>query len=134
VHHHAIAVVIANPLEDSLIFAVRRPYDDVDLPGIWGFPATAIKQGESALTAATRIATLKLGGKMTLGVMLAEGTQKGTTQCLVMSLYAGTLDSSLPELPNPTMKADGVTYYISWKWPLSNRLPKEQEWGHSVTN
>ena len=71
---------------------------------------------------------------MTLGVMLAEGTQKGTTQCLVMSLYAGTLDSSLPELPNPTMKADGVTYYISWKWPLSNRLPKEQEWGHSVTN
>ena len=53
---HAIAVVIANPLDDSLILVVRRPYDDVDLPGIWGLPATAIKQGESPDTAANRIA------------------------------------------------------------------------------
>ena len=113
---HAIAVVIPNPLDDSLILTVRRPYDDVDLPGIWGLPATVIKHGESPHTAAHRIATLKLGGKMTLGIMLAEGAQERTTQRLVMSLYAATIDSSLPKLPNPTMNVGGVTYYIGWKW------------------
>ena len=120
---HAIAVVIANPLDDSLILVVRRPYDDVDLPGIWGLPATAIKQGESPDTAANRIAALKLGGKMTLGVMIAEGTQERTTQHLVMSLYKATLDSLSPELPDPTMKIDDITYYIGWKWaPVESLL------------
>ena len=113
---HAIAVVITNPLDDYLILTVRRPYDDVDLPGVWGLPATVIKPGESSHTAARRIGTLKLGGKMTLGIMLAEGAQERTTQRLIMSLYAATIDASLPKLPNPRMNVDGVTYYIGLKW------------------
>ena len=113
---HAIAVVITNPLDDYLILTVRRPYDDVDLPGIWGLPATVIKPGESSHTAARRIGTLKLGGKMTLGNMLAQGTQWQATQCLIMSLYAATIKSPLSQLPNPIMNVDGVTYYIGWKW------------------
>ncbi|MEE2656854.1 MAG: NUDIX hydrolase [Chloroflexota bacterium] len=126
---HAIAVVIANPLDDSLFLTVRRPYDDVDLPGIWGLPATVIKHGESPHTAAQRIATLKLGGKMTLGVMLAEGTQERATQHLVMSLYAATLGSSLLKFPNPTTNVDGVTYYIGWKWASIKTLTAGAQMG-----
>ena len=124
---HAIAVAIACPLDDSLILTVRRPYDDVDLPGIWGLPATVIKQGESLHTAADRISTLKLGGKMTLGVMLADGTQERATQRLVMSLYAATLEPPFPELLNPTTSAEGVTYYIGWRWaPIESLIAGAQ--------
>ena len=113
---HVIAVVIANPLDDSLILTVRRPYNDVNLPGIWGLPATSIKPDESHRNAAHRLGTLKLGGKMALGIMLAEGGQERASQHLIMSLYAATLDSSSPKLPNPTRNVDGATYYIDWKW------------------
>ncbi len=126
---HAIAVIIANPLDDSLILTVRRPYDDVSLPGIWGLPATSMKPHESRRTAAHRIGTLKLGGKMTLGIMLAEGVQERAPQRLIMSLYAATLDSASPNLPNPVRNVGGATYYIDWKWAPVESLIAGAEMG-----
>jgi ADP-ribose pyrophosphatase YjhB (NUDIX family) len=112
----AIAVFIANPLDTSLLLIVRRPDDDEDLPGVWGLPATSIKDNESDHAAALRLGTRKLGADLTLGAVLAEGTQERATQHLVMNLYAATLGAASPILPEPNDQIDGSTYYTDWQW------------------
>ena len=112
----AIAVVISNPLDASLVLTVQRPDDDEDLPGVWGLPATTIRHDESANDAAHRLGTRKLGADLTLGTLLAEGTQERSTHHLAMTLYAASLGATAPELPEPKNHIDDATYYTKWEW------------------
>jgi ADP-ribose pyrophosphatase YjhB (NUDIX family) len=118
----AIAVVIANPLDASLVLTVLRPDDDEDLPGVWGLPATSIKHDESDSTAANRLGTRKLGTTLTLGTLLAEGTQERSTHHLAMRLYAASLGATSPLLPASDNHDDGTTYYTEWKWAARDSL------------
>jgi len=112
----AIAVVISNPLDTSLLLTVRRPDDDEHLPGVWGLPATSIKDNESDHDAAYRLGTHKLGATITLDEVLVEGSQERATQHLAMSLYSATLDVESPKFPEPNDQIDGSTYYTDWQW------------------
>ena len=118
----AIAVVIANPQDASLVLIVRRPEDDDDLPGIWGLPATSIKLDESDADAAHRLGTRKLGAELTLAAVLAQGNQARTTYQLAMRLYTASLGAAIPQLPAPENHIDDSTYYTEWKWAPRDSL------------
>ena len=113
---HAIAVVIPNPVDASLVLTVQRPDDDEDLPGVWGLPATSIRPNESDDGAAHRLGDRKLGAALTLGILLSKGTQERPTHRLAMRLYSASLKAEVPELPEPKNQNDGATYYIEWRW------------------
>ncbi len=125
----AIAVFIENPLDSSRLLTVRRPDDDEDLPGVWGLPATSLRDNESVEAAAHRLGTRKLGVNVTLGTMLAEDSQERATQHLSMSLYAATLDATSPELPESDDQIDGSTYYTDWQWGLLESLSQGAQMG-----
>ena len=125
----AIAVVIPNPLDDSLVLTVQRPDDDADLPGVWGLPATSMRPDESTNDAAHRLGTLKLGAGLTLGSLLAEGTQQRSTHHLAMKLYTASIDAMAPELPEPKNHVDDATYYTEWKWAPRESLRKGADMG-----
>lgn len=118
----AIAVVIANPQDASLVLIVRRPEDDDDLPGIWGLPATSIKLDESDADAAHRLGTRKLGAGLTLDTVLAEGSQDRPAYQLAMRLYTASLGAATPQLPEPENHIDDSTYYTEWKWAALDSL------------
>jgi hypothetical protein len=122
----AIALVIANPQDTSLVLTVLRPDDDEDLPGIWGLPATSIKGDESDESAARRLGNKKLESDLTLGMMLAEGNQERATQHLAMRLYSATLGATVPELAH---HGDGSTYYTEWKWAPRESLIEGAQMG-----
>ncbi len=125
----AIAVLIENPLDSSRLLTVRRPDDDEDLPGVWGLPATSLRDNESVEAAAHRLGTRKLGVNVTLGTMLAEDSQERATQHLSLSLYAATLDATSPELPESDDQIDGSTYYTDWQWGLLESLSQGAQMG-----
>ena len=96
----AIAVVIPNPRDHSLLLAVRRPDDDEDLPGVWGLPATTVRPHESDADAATRLGETKLGTSLTLQHLLADGTRTRTDYKLYMRLCSATMTNPEPTLPS----------------------------------
>jgi len=120
----AIAVLIASPLDSSRLLTVRRPDDDEDLPGVGGLAATSLKDDESVEAAAR-----KLGANVTLGAMLAEGSQESAAQHFSLSLYAATLDATSPELPESNGQIDGSTYYTDWQWDLRESLSQGAQMG-----
>lgn len=126
---HAIAVVIPNPVDPSHVLTVQRPDDDEDLPGVWGLPATSIRPNESEADAAHRLGTRKLGGPLTLGALLAEGTQERPTHRLAMRLYSASLVAEVPELPETKDQDDGVTYYTEWRWSPRESLHEGADMG-----
>lgn len=125
----AIAVVIANPLVTSLVLTVLRPDDDEDLPGVWGLPATSIRHDESDVTAANRLGSRKLGAMLTLGTLLAEGTQERPSHHLAMRLYEASLSAASPVLPASENHDDGTTYYTEWKWASRDSLREGAQMG-----
>tara|TARA_B100000809_G_scaffold246016_1_gene273541 strand:- start:511 stop:951 length:441 start_codon:yes stop_codon:yes gene_type:complete len=118
----AIAVVIANPQDASLVLIARGPEDDDDLPGIWGLSATSIKLDESDADAAHRLRTRKLGAELTLNAVLAEGNQDRRTYQLAMRLYTASHWAPAPQLPEPENHIDDSTYYTEWKWAPRDSL------------
>lgn len=125
----AIAVLIASPLDSSRLLTVRRPDDDEDLPGVGGLAATSLKDDELVEAAAHRLGTRKLGANVTLGAMLAEGSQESAAQHFSLSLYAATLDATSPELPESNDQIDGSTYYTDWQWDLRESLSQGAQMG-----
>ena len=124
----AIAVVLPSPHDDSLLLVVQRPHDDEDLPGVWGLPATTVRPHESDADAATRLGTTKLGAPVTLGALLAEGSQQRRDTELSMHLHAATMPSEGPTLPSPPYEP-GVTYYADWRWAPRSALRAGAERG-----
>ncbi len=73
---YVVAVVLKNKRSDDEFLIVKRPHDDPDLGGNWGFPATSMLPGELPEQAAKRICQEKLhcGGEPTkfLGLMFQK--------------------------------------------------------------
>ena len=125
----AIAVVISNPLDTSLVLTVLRPDDDEDLPGVWGLPATSINGDETDADAANRLGTRKLGAMLTLGTLLAEGIQERSIYHLTMRLYSAFLGATSPLLRASDNHDDGTTYYNEWKWAARDSLREGAKMG-----
>ena len=96
----AIAVPIASLLDISLLLTVRRPDNDEDLPGVWGLPATSLKDDDPIDAAAHRPGTRKLGANVTLNAIIAKGSQERATQNLSIHLYTAPLDATSPNSLN----------------------------------
>ena len=117
----AIAVVLRNPQDPSLLLAVQRPDDDQDLPGVWGLPATTLRPGETYIAAAARLGEAKLGSPLALGPLLAEGSRQREAYELSMKLYDATLSAPEPVLPAKAVQP-GVTCYRAWRWAPKSSL------------
>ena len=124
----AIAVVIPNPRDHSLLLTVRRPDDDEDLPGAWGLPATTVRPHESDADSATRLGETKLGSPLTLGALIAEGRQPRPGKELSMRLYSASMPATAPTLPTVAGQR-GVTYYADWRWAPKSALEDGAERG-----
>ncbi len=120
----AIAVVIPNPRDPSLLLAVRRPDDDEDLPGVWGLPATTVHPHETDADAASRLGETKLGSP----ALIAEGSQPRPGNELSMRLYSASMTATAPILPIVAGQ-QGVTYYADWRWAPKSALEDGAERG-----
>lgn len=111
---YVVAVVLKNRQNPDEFLVVKRPDDDPDLGGNWGFPATSMKPGELPEQAAERICREKLdcGGKATrfLGIMF----QKRNSYDIFLMDIEVDLTEGEPDVHKAT--AEGSTLYTEQKW------------------
>ena len=112
---HAVAAVVRR---DDLVLAVRRPEEPgEELPGVWGLPATTLREGESAEEGVRRVGREKLGVELTLLRSLAEGEQQREAYRLRMMVYEASMagEPSASGGPRRTSDVAGTLYEaIDW--------------------
>lgn len=109
---HAVSLVIKDENDNFLV--VKRPDDpNDDLGGVWGFPAVTLKEGESEIQGADRIATTKLGIKIHLGKRLGESTHDRKAHELTLADYEATVAEGIPTAPQSDTS---VTQYSECKF------------------
>ena len=112
----SVALVLVKEDDPSKVLLVRRPQDDEEFPGMWGLPATLLRNGETCEEVARRIGVEKLGVEVRVGGLISSGKQERCGYILEMDLYDARLDGSVVSLPvSPTAGRD-VTLYTSWRW------------------
>jgi len=111
---YVVAVVLKNRQNPDEFLIVRRPDDDPDMGGQWGFPAIAMKVGELPEQAAQRICKEKLNceAKVTrfLGIMLQKRNS--------YDIFLMDVDMLLTEGQQPNVHAASTenTAYVDQKW------------------
>jgi very-short-patch-repair endonuclease/8-oxo-dGTP pyrophosphatase MutT (NUDIX family) len=110
---HAVAIAVRRA--DGLVLAVRRPDEPgEELPGVWGLPATTLREGETPDDGARRLGREKLGVKLTAERSLAEGEQQRPGYTLHMTVVAASM-SGEPRLAVGTPDATATLYDgIDW--------------------
>jgi ADP-ribose pyrophosphatase YjhB (NUDIX family) len=107
----SISLVIEGP---AGVLLVRRPDDDDNLPGVWGLPATSLRQGESEHDALLRAGREKLGVEVEPLRPVGEETgERGSMRDWAARVVEGT-----PEVPQP---GEG-TQYVSLRWGDAGEL------------
>jgi hypothetical protein len=101
----SISLVIEGP---AGVLLVRRPDDDDNLPGVWGLPATSLRQGESEHDALLRAGREKLGVEVEPLRPLGEETG----ELVSMRDWAARVVEGTPEVPQ---LGEG-TQYVSLRW------------------
>jgi hypothetical protein len=101
----SISLVIEGP---AGVLLVRRPDDDDNLPGVWGLPATSLRQGESEHDALLRAGREKLG----VEVEPLRPVGEETGDLVSMRDWAARVVEGTPEVPQP---GEG-TQYVSLRW------------------
>jgi 8-oxo-dGTP diphosphatase len=96
---HSVALAI---FKDDQIFAIRRPQDDDELPGIWGLPAGTCRDQETTADVIMRIGRDKLGVNLTPVRRLADGRQDRSRYRLEMELWEALME--------------GIPKYPEWQW------------------
>ena len=109
---HSVAVLVR---KGDKILTVRRPDDDVELPGIWGLPAGAYRTGETLETIVERIGRDKLGIELRSLDVLVRGRQNRADYTLEMELVEAEMD--------------GIPSHSEWRWALPGVLQGGQERG-----
>lgn len=119
---HAVAAAVRR--DDGLVLAVRRPDEPgEELPGIWGLPATTLRDGESAEEGVRRLGREKLGVELTPLRALAEGEQQRPSghrrkdYMLRMTVYDASMAGEPSALGGPP-RAPGTpgTLYEAIDW------------------
>jgi 8-oxo-dGTP diphosphatase len=101
----SISLVIEGP---AGVLLVRRPDDDDSLPGVWGLPATSLREGESEHDALVRAGREKLG----VEVEPLRPVGEDTSDRLSMRDWEARIVQGTPKVPQP---AEG-TQYVSLRW------------------
>ena len=109
----AVAVAVER---DGLVLAVKRPDEpDEELPGIWGLPATTLRDGESPEDALRRLGREKLGVELRPSRELASGEQQRPSgegrkdYTLRMTVYDASMAGE-PRLPEHSDPSAGTLY------------------------
>ena len=111
---YVVAVVLKNKNNPDEFLVVRRPDDDPDLGGHWGFPATSMKDGELPEEAAKRICREKLGCDATATRFLGLMFQKRNSY----DIFLMDVDMLLADGQEPNVHAATTenTAYVDQKW------------------
>jgi 8-oxo-dGTP diphosphatase len=112
----AIAFVVYDR-DRKKVLAVKRPEED-ELAGVWGLPATSLKDGEAWEDAVIRAGKEKLGVRLEVKGMLNEGRLERQDYILYMKLYEARIAKGKPEVPQPF----AGTQYVAWKWAKPEEL------------
>lgn len=109
---YVVAIVLKNKNDEFLV--VKRPDDDPDLGGHWGFPAATMKFGELPEQAAKRICKEKLNCDAEASRFLGLMFQKRNSY----DIFLMDLDMVLAEGQEPNVHASTTenTAYIDQKW------------------
>lgn len=109
---YVVAVVLKN--NDNGFLVVKRPDDDPDLGGHWGFPAGTLKPGELPEQAAKRICKEKLNCGTDATRFLGLMFQKRNNY----DIFLMDLDMILAEGQQPDVHAATTenTAYVDQKW------------------
>jgi len=110
---YSTALVIYNQ-DRSKYLLVKRPSDDISMPGYWGFPA-ASKKGvdEEWEDVVKRAAKTKLGVDVEIIKNLGEDTIDRGKYVLILRDYEVRVVNGQPSVPQVF---PGVTQYVEQKW------------------
>jgi len=109
----SVALVIYNK-DRSKFLVVKRPEDDSDMAGHWGFPAASKKDiKEEWEETVKRTAKIKLGVDVEIVKMLGEDTIDRGKYILVLRDYEVEIIDGEPTVPQAV---EGVTQYVEQKW------------------
>jgi ADP-ribose pyrophosphatase YjhB (NUDIX family) len=111
---YVVAVVLENSHNPEEFLVVKRPEDDPDLAGHWGFPAATMKSSEMPEDAAKRVCREKLNcnAKATrfLGIMFQK---RNKYNIFLMDFEMVLVGSKNPNIHRASTKD---TKYIGQKW------------------
>ena len=117
----SVAVVIRRGA-DGFYLAVRRPFQDEQLPGLWGLPAGTLERGELPEQAVRRIGLEKLGVRIEPSRFLGiKSANRGSHELILMDIEA-TLEEGNPDVHSAVTTR---TRYIDQQW--TDRLELLQE-------
>jgi len=106
----SVALVIERP--DDRVLLVRRPEDDESLPGLWGLPATTLRDRESEPDALRRAGREKLGVEVRPLHPLGEEEAERADYRIVMRDWQAEVASGDPSVPQP----GAGTQYVELRW------------------
>jgi 8-oxo-dGTP pyrophosphatase MutT (NUDIX family) len=111
---YTVAVVLTDKKRPGEYLAVKRPDDDPDLRGAWGFPATSTLPGELPEDCARRICRIKLGceaePKRLLGIMFQK---RNSYDIFLMDIEMELVGDAQPDIKNANTN---LTKYVDQKW------------------
>jgi ADP-ribose pyrophosphatase YjhB (NUDIX family) len=109
-----VAVILKNKQNPDEFLVVKRPDDDPDLSGNWGFPAATMKPGELPEDAAKRICKEKLNCDADASRFLGIMFQKRNSY----DIFLMDIDMVLAEGQQPDVHAATTenTAYVDQKW------------------
>ncbi len=111
---YVVAVVLKNSKNPDEFLIVKRPDDDPDLGGHWGFPAAIMKPGELPEEAAKRVCKEKLNCDAEAAHFLGLMFQKRNSY----DIFLMDVDMLIAEgqRPNVHVASTEHTAYVDQKW------------------
>ena len=111
---YVVAVVLKNKQHPDEFLVVKRPDDDPDLGGHWGFPAATLQPGELPEAAAQRVCREKLNCDAEATRFLGIMFQKRNSY----DIFLMDVDMVLAEGQQPDVHAAATTHtaYVDQKW------------------
>jgi ADP-ribose pyrophosphatase YjhB (NUDIX family) len=111
---YVVAVVLKNNQNPDEFLVVKRPDDDPDLGGHWGFPATSMNPGELPEDAAKRICKEKLNCEAEatrfLGIMFQK---RNSYDIFLMDVDMLLIGQNQPDVHSANTEN---TAYVDQKW------------------
>ncbi len=111
---YVVAVILKNRENPDEFLVVKRPDDDPDLGGHWGFPAATMRDGELPEQAAKRICKEKLNCDAAttrfLGIMFQK---RNTYDIFLMDVEMMLADGQEPDVHSAQTEH---TAYVDQKW------------------
>jgi len=109
----SVSIVIYDK-EHEKVLATRRPLDDTEQPGMWGFPAVSRQNpNESWEDLAIKAGKTKLGVDVKILRLIGEDTMDRGTYTLNLRDYECEIIAGKPAVPQPD---DGHTQYIEMRY------------------